>query len=796
MNARRFAVWAAVGVLVLALGVAEGAAGLAKSRARQSVGLGLRGGTLRRVVICGTSRSVRVVAQGARVRAAIRLTDARGLRRGGRRARLVVDRCERGRWRRVGSPRFGVGGRYRRVRRLLASVDTAAVGDYRLRVWVRGDRLRRPARSGLVYLRVAASGGGGGGGGAGEVVELPAAAGRSLGFLRVGGVDGPAQVRQIVDERGREVLLKGVNVDGLVDYFRSDLRPPYPIDRSGYAGGACPPDDPSVEGVMVCEFDVDQMRPLGYDAIRLNLSWSLLEPSPGAINQTYLDRIAQVVGWARAQGIYVVLDMHQDAWSKYVYTRPGDTCPPGFRGIRGFDGAPEWASAHVLPACALNGVRELDPAVQEDFQKLYLNAPAPDGAGLQEHYAAAMVALARRFASDPAVAGYEIINEPSPGYNAAPGETDATQLFPFYGKVVNTVVSQVLGFRQLFFIEPNVERDVTDQSAIVTPWSAYSSYANVVYAPHIYTGVFTLDQQVASRRFFPNDGGYRSAIADAQALGLPLWVGEFGNNPSDDETLLRGSYSLQDRYLLGGALWLWKENANDINGSVFWGVYGKPFGRGVPVASRIKFTSRAFPLYTAGHLRSFAYDPDQAAFDLRADSGGVAFGDRSRATLVFVPGASARYEVRAVGARLETVDRGSGREVYAYPAGGPYRVYTALPSGPASLAIGGQRITLLVPRGCIRAHRRFTARVATRQLRVFRGHHSGARLVRVDFFLDGRRRATRRHRPFRARLDTTALSPGIHVVRARIYLQRHNRLRGHARTPTITRTLTARIRVC
>src|SRR5262249_34536772 len=159
----------------------------------------------------------------------------------------------------------------------------------------------------------------------------------------------------------------------------------------------------------------------------------------------------------------------------------------------------------------------------------------PDGEGLQEHYADVMVALAKRFHDEPAVAGYEIINEPSPGFNAAPSEVDATELFPFYGKVVNTVVARVPRFRQLFFIEPNVERDVTDQSAIVTPWSGYSSYPNVVYAPHVYTGVFTLDQLAASMRFFPSDGGYRSAITDARALGLPLWIGEFGNNPADDE---------------------------------------------------------------------------------------------------------------------------------------------------------------------------------------------------------------------------------------------------------------------
>jgi endoglycosylceramidase len=495
-------------------------------------------------------------------------------------------------------------------------------------------------------------------------------------FLHVGPVGGPAALPQIVDSGGREVLLKGVNADGLVDYFRPDLKTPYPSDPASYADGACPPDDATVEGVDICQYDFTQLAPLGYDAIRLNVSWSLLEPTPGTIDQGYLDRIAQVVAWAKSAGTYVIIDMHQDAWSKYVYTAPGAACVAPLQAIRGFDGAPLWASAHLTPACALNGVRELDPAVAEDFQKLYDDAQAPDGVGLQEHYANAILALARRFNSEPAVAGYEIINEPSPGFNALPGGVDATELFPFYGKVVNHVVSNVPGFHQLFFIEPNAERDLTDQSAIVTPWSAYSSYPNVVYAPHIYTGVFTLDQTVASTRFFPSDGGYKSAISDAHALGLPLWIGEFGNSPSDDNTILRASYELQDRYGLGGTLWLWKENANDINRATFWGVYGPPFPPGTAQPLRIMYTSRAFPLYTAGNLGSFSYDPISASFDLQAESPPVPSGAHNLATVIFVPSAVSG-SVAATGARLQTVSRGDGtRIVYVWPVGGPYDVFT------------------------------------------------------------------------------------------------------------------------
>jgi hypothetical protein len=235
--------------------------------------------------------------------------------------------------------------------------------------------------------------------------------------------------------------------------------------------------------------------------------------------------------------------------------------------------------------------------------------------------------------------------------------------------MVSAVTKAVPGFRHLFFIEPSAVRNVTDRSDLLLPWSAFSAYPNVVYAPHIYTGVFTADQAAASRRFFPADGGYRSAIADARRLGLPLCVGEFGNDPADDDTLLRTSYELQDRYGVTGTLWLWKENGR-------WGVDGPPFGPGTPQEHRLRYVARPFPLAVAGELRSYAYDVDRRSLDLRAASRRVAFRDRAHATVLFVP-AAVTAGLRAEHARLEVFDRGGGaREAYVYPRGGPYRVST------------------------------------------------------------------------------------------------------------------------
>jgi endoglycosylceramidase len=502
----------------------------------------------------------------------------------------------------------------------------------------------------------------------------PVTGDRLLTFLHVGatGSDG---LKQIVDAHGRSVLLRGVNIDGLVDYWKPSLRPPYPSGPAAYRHHRCPADDRHVEGVPICWFDLPQMRRLGYDNIRLNVSWSLLEPKPGHINRHYIARIAQVVSWAKRQGIWTTIDMHQDAWSKYVFTPRGSTCPPPTGPTVGYDGAPKWATTSPLPACTVNNIRELDLAVVGNAQSFWSDLPAPDGVGLQEHYAHVLAVLARRFAHEPAVAGYDLMNEPEPGASAVIENT--TELLPFYAKVARTIRSAVPGFRQLLFFEPGVERNTTAQRSYFTPWSSVSSYPNAVYAPHVYTDVFTLGAVAGTPEIATFDSDYGAAVADARALGLPLWVGEYGGPPADDKAVLAQHFAEQEKLRIGGTMWLWKENANDTAPDTFWGIYGPPFwgkqARGVPQPKRVRRTSRVYPVLTAGRLITAMSNPFTGTSQLVATSSRVGLGDRSRAALVEVPTVFTG-RIRVTGARWQVVRRGADREVWVYPNGGRYTV--------------------------------------------------------------------------------------------------------------------------
>lgn len=133
------------------------------ARSKQRVTLALDGGTERAAAACGAQRTVTAVPEGADARAVTRLIDGPRMRHGGRHARLLVDRCDGGRWQRVSDERFGTVGRYRRVRRYRLALPTAEHGDFRVRAVLRAGPRRRAARSPRAYLRV----------GVGEVADVP-----------------------------------------------------------------------------------------------------------------------------------------------------------------------------------------------------------------------------------------------------------------------------------------------------------------------------------------------------------------------------------------------------------------------------------------------------------------------------------------------------------------------------------------------------------------------------------------------------------------------------------------------
>lgn len=161
-----------------------------------------------------------------------------------------------------------------------------------------------------------------------------------------------------------------------------------------------PPYDPATSG-----FGVDDAQFLadnGFTTVRLGVIWAAVEPTPGVIDTGYLDSINNTVQILADAGIYTVIDMHQDNWSTE------------FQG----EGAPAWATfdgGKRNPKFGFPVNYWLNPAEQHAWNSFWDNVPAPDGLGIQDHYALAWQNVASYFSGNPAVVGYDVMNEPFPG---------------------------------------------------------------------------------------------------------------------------------------------------------------------------------------------------------------------------------------------------------------------------------------------------------------------------------------------------------------------------------------------
>jgi endoglycosylceramidase len=552
---------------------------------------------------------------------------------------------------------------------------------------------------------------------------------------------------QIVDAQGRTVVLRGVNLVGLEDdvYQTANGQEPgpapfWPETPSSY-DGKCPTNSHQISEPAVCEVqaglpeydqsggagsenDLAQMRALGFNVIRLPVSWSQLEPTPGTYSTTYIDRIAQVVGWAAQQGIYVLIDMHQDNYSRFTpqtspLTIPGVLAPTQQSGGHA-DGAPPWAvMADGAPAVSPLGESELNPFVETAFTNFWLDTvptgadgkPLPQGEapgpGLQDHYIGAMAALAQRFKGDPTVAGYEIMNEPLPGLVAAPGVFDQGYLYPFYRRVIDaltgtadgvvcptgTSYTAVCGYRdlgihdtQMFFFEPTATRNLTDVALGLS--LPFTSYPNIVYAPHAYTHVFTLDTLVPGgilSDIYPLGYGQAmlTATLEADAMGAALFIGEYGNPNSADDTILSSETAAMDAAGVGSTLWAWKGNCNPgVTAAAcqpgLWSMFGgdastPPADNGALIPTRVKYVSRVYPRATAGQLVSFAYAPASGSFTMTATSRvPVKPGTRDQETEVYIPSTvSGSVSVNgAASLDAVTLNPDGSRLAYVAPTGG------------------------------------------------------------------------------------------------------------------------------
>jgi endoglycosylceramidase len=358
------------------------------------------------------------------------------------------------------------------------------------------------------------------------------------------------------DDQGRIALLRGINarVEGVFDVTFDDGRP---------ALEDIPP---------LTAADCARMRELGLNVLRLPINWSGIEPKPGEYDDDYFRRVDESIRCAAEADLLVLVDLHQDAYSKEI----------------GEDGAPLWA---IVPR-----PRELlaGPLDEGELYRRRTSAPVlqafasffdpNDDAGLQQAFNRMLAVVAGRYADEPAVVGFEIYNEPV---------ASADQLEPFHEAAAAAI--HAAAPRKLIFFEPSAFRNLLDSQPLA---AAPFPVAGGVYAPHIYTAVFdSTDERLRNLSKADLEPSVRAARAEAAAWGTPLFIGEYGVGPEqvNAESWLTWQLELHDQYLASNAFWLWKESSQGR-----WGLYDLVDGTWRERPQMIAWLSRIYPQRIAG----------------------------------------------------------------------------------------------------------------------------------------------------------------------------------------------------
>ena len=359
---------------------------------------------------------------------------------------------------------------------------------------------------------------------------------------------------RIVDAEGREVMLSGANINSLGEYwqFDPDMAPVFPFG----------------------EEDADRMASIGWNAVRLLITWSRVEPSPGEYDEAYLDEVETAVRLLESREIYTIIDLHQDAWDISLAAREDEDCGQDASPAIGWDGAPAWAALDKgAPRCVPNNplinTREFSPAVLQAFLSFWEDAQGPGGVGIQTRFHAMLSHVAARFAKFDSVLGYDPMNEPNAWSEiildvAAPelGLEDQTEfLSRFYERAFTAIRDgerRANSPTRLMLFEPSP--DWAQLPFAVRPDPEFEHDGQVVYSPHIYQGGI-VPGPLTEAAF------QRARDEAAEYGGVPVLTGEWGTGPpraiDPEDDYFERHQAYQDKFRVSATQWLWRAACGD-----------------------------------------------------------------------------------------------------------------------------------------------------------------------------------------------------------------------------------------
>jgi aryl-phospho-beta-D-glucosidase BglC (GH1 family) len=247
----------------------------------------------------------------------------------------------------------------------------------------------------------------------------------------------------------------------------------------------------------ITEADIQRIADLGYNSIRpaLNARLFLTESdSPEPVKEGY-ELLDNLVKWCKARGIYVIIDLH---------------------------GAPGGQTGQNIDDSA------------DDQPQLFMQTK------YQDRLVGLWTTIAQRYKNEPAVAGYDLLNEPLPERTgAAPKYKD--RLEPLYKRITQAI--RAVDQKHMIILEG------ADWS---NDWSVFTASfdKNLVYQFHYYC--WDTPARLKSIGQYLDYG---------RRFNAPIWVGETGER---DDGIYWATTEYFEANNIGWSFWPWKK-MNAVN---------------------------------------------------------------------------------------------------------------------------------------------------------------------------------------------------------------------------------------
>lgn len=309
------------------------------------------------------------------------------------------------------------------------------------------------------------------------------------------------QGQDIVNEHGEKVLLRGVGLgnwllpEGYMWKFGDDADRPRRIEK--LVSDLIGPEEAKrfwteYRQNYITEADIERISQLGYNSVRPALNSRLFVgdgnvPNNSSEGFALLDNL---IKWCKANGVYVIIDMHA--------------------AIGGQTG------------------QNIDDSA-DDKPELFIERK------YQDELVELWKAIAQRYKDEPAVAGYDLLNEPLPERTGA-AKAYKAQLEPLYQRLTKEI--RAVDSKHIIIVEG--ADWANDWSVFTKPFDS-----NMVYQFHYYC--WDSPSKLKSIKQYLD---YRTR------LNAPIWAGETGER---DDAIYWATTEYFEANNIGWSFWPWKK---------------------------------------------------------------------------------------------------------------------------------------------------------------------------------------------------------------------------------------------